>query len=169
VRKTIISIAPVLSLALSLGGSVAFAQASQTKTEAAYKITYETGGLNPTTQGNITALDEPKHEIAFFIELADTNDPQKAMAPLDELMKTLVTNVKPVGAPAKAKWNGMEVVKITATGDLIKPSKPVKIAILLLKTPADKYVGVVALVDSAKEGAWTATFGKIMNSFQPTK
>jgi hypothetical protein len=168
VRKTIISIASLLSLFIS---ALAFADASQTKTEAAYKIQYETGGL-PVTQspdGKVTVLKDPNNEIAFFIQLADTNDPQKAMAPLDELMKKVVKNVKPVGQPEKTKFNGMDAVKITATGELVEMPKNVKIAILLLKTPADKAVGVVALVDSAKEATWAPTFGKVINSFKPTK
>jgi len=168
VRKTIISIASLLSLFIS---ALAFADASQTKTEAAYKIQYETGGLQATTSpdGKLTALKDPNNEIAFFIQLADTNDPSKAMAPLDEFMKKVVKNVKPVGQPQKTKFNGMDAVKITATGELVEMPKNVKIAILLLQTPANKYVGVVALVDTAKEANWTATFGKVINSFQPIK
>lgn len=165
-RKTIVSIASLLSLAIS---AVAFADASVTRTEPAYKIQYETGGLKVTSNGQLTAMTDANNEIGFFVQLADTSDPQKAMAPLDEFMKKIVKNVKPVGQPEKSKWNGMDAVKITATGDLVENPKPVKIAILLLKTPADKYVGIVAVVDSAKEANVAPTFGKVMNSFKPMK
>jgi hypothetical protein len=166
VRKIIASTVSILALAIS---STAFAQAAQTKKEAAYKIQYDVpANMKATTQGNITALDEPKNEIAFFIELSDETDPAKAMGGLDAVTSKVLKNVKNAGgAPQKSQHNGMDAVKMIATGNLIEGGKPVKIAILLLKSPSGKYVGVVGIVDAAKEKDWQDTFMKVMSSFKP--
>ena len=39
---------------------------------------------------------------------------------------------------------------MVATGNLVEGGKAVKIAILLIKSPSGKYVGVVGLVDSSE-------------------
>lgn len=164
-RKIIASTVTVLALAIS---ATAFAQAAQTKKEAAFKIQYDVpAGLNVTTNGNMTALDEPKHEVAFFIELSDATDPAKAMGGLDAVTSKVVKDVKQVGAPQKTTQNGMEAVKMAATGALVEGGKPVKIVILLIKSPAGKYVGVVGIVDSSKENAWKDTMIKVLSSFKP--
>ena len=165
-RKIIASTVSILALAIS---ATAFAQAAQTKKEAAFKIQYDVpANMKATTQGNITALDEPKSEIAFFIELSNETDPSKAMAGLDAVTSKVVKNVKNAGgAPQKTQHNGMEAVKMIATGNLVEGGKPVKIAILLLKSPSGKYVGVVGMVDAAKEKEWQATFMQVINSFKP--
>ena len=165
-RKTIASTVAILALAIS---SVAFAQAAQTKKEPEFKIQYDVPAkMKVTTQGNMTALDEPTNQLAFFIELSNETDPSKAMGGLDAVTSKVVKNVKNAGgAPQKTQHNGMEAVKMIATGNLVSDNRPVKIAILLLKSPSGKYVGVVGMVDAAHEKDWQATFMQVMNSFKP--
>ena len=100
-RKIIASTVCVLALAIS---ATAFAQAAQTKKEAAFKIQYD---IPATSRSRPRTTSRPStsrsHEIAFFIELSDETNPAKAMSGLDAVTTPVVTNVKAVGGARRRR------------------------------------------------------------------
>jgi hypothetical protein len=162
-KKVVFSLVSLLALVVS---ATAFADSAGVKTDAAAKIQYEVpAGLTATTQGNITALDEPKKEVGIFIVRSDKDDTQKAMGDLDAVLSSVVKDVKMVGAPQQAKHNGMDAAKVAAT--CTAGGKPAKLVVLFLKSPSGKVMIVAAVVDAAKEKDWAPTIMKVMNSFKP--
>ena|SRR5688572_9118233 len=160
-RKTIAS--TFAFLALTLSAAAAFAEA---KTDADAKITYEVpAGFTTETKDNITAISEPKNEIAFFVVKTNAKDADKAMGELEQVLNALFKDPKPVSGPTKSTYNGMKAVQMKATATY--EGKPVNVTLRFLETPSGKYVVVVGAYLTAKKEQLKDTFNKFYNSFKP--
>jgi hypothetical protein len=163
-QKILISF--VAMLGVMVVSAATAAADSAVKTDAVGKFSYEVpAGFTESTQGNITVVEEPTKSIAFFLVRTDDDDAQKAMGELDATVSKIITDVKPVKAPTKGKYNGMEAVQIKATGTFEKQA--VNVTLRFLKTPTKKYLIVVGAYLTAKKPALAPTFEKFYDSIKP--
>jgi hypothetical protein len=160
-KRSVATIVGLLALALS----ASFAQA-EVKTDADAKVTYEVpAGFTATTKDNLTALNDQKNEMAFFLVRTNEKDLDKAMAELDKLVAPYIKDIKIAGKPSTATYNGMKAFQVKGTGTF--ESKPVNVTLRILETPNKAFFVVAGVYLTSKKEELKDTFNKFYNSIKP--
>ncbi|HEU0029129.1 MAG TPA: hypothetical protein VFQ53_00760 [Kofleriaceae bacterium] len=161
--KKILSILVLASLCLLAGPSFA-----GTKTHRASQIQFwvpDNWQVEGEDRDQLQASD-PKGEVSLLFMVRDAKDMKAALAAIDDTIAKVATDVK-AGTPEKITLNGMEAVVVDATGKA--EGKPVELSVLLVKTPAKKYLTVFGVLEADHKKAHEANLTKILQSLQPTK
>jgi hypothetical protein len=163
-RKTLVSVVSLLAL-------VSASALADIRKEEDAKIQYDVpAGWKVETEGNMVALGEDKkndadREIVFYISKFEKAQSQKATSEMDQILSSVVKDMKPAGEPEKAKHNGMDAVRVKATGTY--EGKPVNVSMMILSPPGNMGVIVAGVVLQAKKDAWGATVQKFISSIKP--
>jgi hypothetical protein len=109
---------------------------------------------------------DPKGEVALLFMVRKAKDMDGALASLDEVMAAAATDIK-AGAPEKIKINGMDATVVDATGKV--GGVAVGLSVVVLKTPAKKFLIILGVIQSDKLKTHEANLTKILGSLKPMK
>jgi hypothetical protein len=109
---------------------------------------------------------DPKGQVALLFMIRDAKDMKGALATIDEAINQLAKNVKS-GKPKKVDINGMEASVVDATGKV--DGKPVELSVLVVKTPANKFLTVFGVIEVSAKKRHEADLVKILQSLRPAK
>jgi hypothetical protein len=155
----------VVLTAMLLVSASAFAD---TKKHASAKVSFwipDTWAIEGEDKDQLTASD-PKGEVALLFMVRKAKDMKAALAVLDEVLASAATDIT-AGEPQKTKINGMEASIVDATGKV--EGVPVGLSVVVIKTPAKKFLIILGVVQSDKLAAHEATLEKIVTSLKPVK
>src|ERR1041385_8377792 len=154
-----------LLLALALLAFVAAPASAEIKRHPTAKVEIDipTGWNMQTPDKDVMFVTDPAQDVFAFFIVTDAKDVQKALQTLDEKLKGTLTDVKwAFSEPKKDKLNGMDAMYNKGEGKV--KGKPVNLGLVLVHTPADKVLSVVAGVDSTKKEAHKAEIDKLIGS-----
>jgi predicted Zn-dependent protease len=118
-------------------------------------------------EGDALALKDAKDEVGLLLFAVDARDLKGAMAALDQTIDKTVTDVKMSGPAKKVTINGMEASVADGAGKV--DGKPVELSVLLVKTPANKFLAIFGAIETSKKKAHEADLRKILASLKPAK
>ena len=109
----------------------------------------------------------PKEDAALLYAVVTAKDAGAAMAIVDDVMATMVTDVK-VTKGAKTKVGGMPALALAGTGTAVDGGKPVSLAAVLVKTNADHMLIAVGLAHTDQKRAYAGEFKKALAGIRHT-
>ncbi|HUJ62573.1 MAG TPA: hypothetical protein VLX92_28925 [Kofleriaceae bacterium] len=109
---------------------------------------------------------DPRGEVALLFVLKDHHDMKAAIATIDDTIATIATDVK-VGAQRAVNINGMEGVAVDGTGRA--GGKHVELSVLIVRTPANKYLMIFGVLESAHKHDHDAELAKMLASLRPVR
>jgi hypothetical protein len=117
-------------------------------------------------EANQLTVTDPKGQVGLLFFIKDGKDIKAALAALDEVIAKIATDVK-VTNQQKTTLNGMEAVIVDGTGKA--EGKPIELSVLVVKTPAKKYLAVFGVIEPAVKKKHEANLVKILGSLKPVK
>jgi hypothetical protein len=154
----------VLAAVLAVSGT-AFAG---TKTHSGAKVSFwipDKWTIEGEGRNDITVSD-PKGEVGLMFLVRKAKDLDGALADLDDLLADTATNVT-AGEPEYITHNGMDAVVVDATGRI--DGVAAHISVMIVKTPAKKFLILLGVVEATKLDAHEANLTKILASLKPLK
>ena len=145
---------------------VASAAHAEVKTLADAKVTIDApDGWKVEQQANGYSMVGPNEEVFFIVQTAPESDVQKALAGANGFLNKIATDIKWAGKPKEVQTNGMKSYANKASAKI--SGKDVFIAVLVVKTPADKYLIFIGAVEAKKEKDYTPTLKKFIDNIKP--
>lgn len=117
-------------------------------------------------QDQLQASD-PNGQASLLFMVRDAKDMKAALAAIDQTIAKVATDVKPSGPATKVNINGMETSVIDATGKM--DGKAVELSILIIKTPAKKFLTIFGVLEADQKKTHEANLRKIIASLKPVK
>jgi hypothetical protein len=154
----------VLAAVLAVSGT-AFAG---NKTHSSAKVSFwipDKWAIEGEGRDDITVSD-PAGEVGLMFMVRKAKDLDAALADLDELLADTATNIT-AGEPEYITHNGMDAVVVDATGRI--EGVAMHMSVMVIKTPAKKFLILVGVVEATKLSTHEATLVKILNSVKPKK
>jgi hypothetical protein len=146
---------------------VASVAQAEVKTLSAAKVTIDTpAGWKVEAQGENYSMVGPNEEVAFVVQTFDAANAQQGLANADAYVNKIATDIKwAQPKPQAAKTNGMDSLVNKGQGKVA--GKDTSIAVLAVKTPGNKILLMVGMVDSTKMKQYTPTLQKFIDSIKP--
>jgi hypothetical protein len=160
--KRILTVVCLVSLCFVAGPA-----AADTKTHKASQISFWLPD-DWTVEGedrDQLEVSDPKGQVALLFMIRDAKDMKGALDAIDKVIATIATDVK-VGKATKTKLNGMEAAVVDATGKT--EGKAVELSVLILKTPAKKFLTVFGVLETSVKKQHEPALVKILASLKPT-
>jgi hypothetical protein len=111
-------------------------------------------------------VSDPKGEVALLLMLQDYEDMKAAATAIGDQVTRIATDVK-MGEAQNITINGMEGVVVDATGKA--EGKRVELSVLILKTPANKYLMIFGVLETEHKHAHEPELKKILASLKPVR
>jgi hypothetical protein len=142
---------------------------AETKTHPSAKVSIDVpSGWKMSSKGDVMTVTDPTQEVGFILLVSDGNDLQKAIAALDAEVGKVAKDIRWASKePSPTKLNGMDALE--NEGSAVIEGKPAAIAVVLVKTPANKYLLVLGAVDAAKKAAHDAELEHFVTSIKPAR
>jgi hypothetical protein len=158
-----------LLAALVLVATAASPALAEVKTHPTAKIELDVpSGWKMKGAGDLMTIADPTEEVGFILVVADTKDMDKVVANLDQQLAKVATDIKWASPkPEKTTLNGMPA--LTNRGEGKVNGKGANLGLILVRTPADKALLVVAAVESSKYAGHKAAVQKLIGSIKPVK
>ncbi len=115
---------------------------------------------------DVMVIHDQKQEIAFLLVVLDAKDLDDATKELDEEVGKTVKNLKWDGDAQETKLNGMDAVSVDGKGNVEGTS--VDVGVLIVSTPAKKFLLVLGLVQSDKLKAHEKEVERFLKSIRPS-
>ena len=156
-------------IALSFVALVALAgsAAAEVRTSQAGKVSIDVpSGWNTKSQSDtLLTISDPTNEIGILFAVVEQSDMKKAGEALDAYLSKIATDIKWGDKPKPAQFNGMSGVKIDGRASV--QGKPVGLGAVFLKTPSQKGLIVLVLVQADRMAAHKESIKAIFNSLKP--
>lgn len=154
-------------LALAALALMASPAAAETKTHAAAKIQMDVPtGWKMQTQGDVMSVADPTDELGFVFIVTDAKELDKIVARLDKEVGKIASDIQwKKKKPEPLTLNGMKGLGNKGTGKV--SGKNADLALLLLRTPADKVLLILGAVESSKKEAHKAEVQQFIASIKP--
>jgi hypothetical protein len=114
---------------------------------------------------NMMTIMDPKEDVALLFLVMNAPDLKKATDALDAELAKRVQDVKFEGKAQQTKLNGMDALTLDGTGKV--QGKLVDLGVLVVKTPKNKIVLVLGMVNAEKKIEFKPTVRKIITSLKP--
>lgn len=145
---------------------VSSAAQAEVKTLSSAKVTIDTPeGWKVEQQGENYSMVGPNEEVSFVVQTFEAADAQKALNQADAFLNKIATDIKWAGKPKEVQTNGMKSLANKAKAKIA--GKDALIAVLVVKTPADKILLLVGAVDATKEKQYTPILKKFIDNIKP--
>lgn len=155
-------------ICLMIAGLGLFAKAAHAdvKTLEAAKVSIDTpAGWKVEQQGEDYTMLGPNEEVWIIVQVSDDADTTKALSNADAFLNKIASDVRWSSKPKEVQTNGMKSFANRAKAKIAK--KDVLIAVLVVKTPANKTLTMLRAVDAKKEADYTAILKKFIESIKP--
>ena len=118
-------------------------------------------------KADVMTLADPTNEVGIILIVTEAKDLQKVVGELDKQLAKVATDIKwAKPKPEAVKLNGMDALANRGTGKV--SGKDANLGLLLVHTPADKILLVVAMVEAAKDAQHKAEIDKLISSIKPS-
>jgi hypothetical protein len=125
-------------------------------------------GWKMNGNGDVMTIVDPTNEIGMILVVTETKDVDKVVANLDQRLAKVATDIKWANPkPEKTTLNGMPALTNRGQGKV--NGKDANLGLILVRTPAEKALLVVAAVESAKYDGHKAEIQKLIGSIKPAK
>jgi hypothetical protein len=137
-------------------------------------IISKTGGVQvevPEGYNGVAALDrmlkltDPTDSLAIHLFVVDARNFTHVIKALEKELNTKTRNLRWRGVPNVVVLNGMQGVSTEA--DATINGQAVKVGGVILKTPTNKYLCIVGIVNAAKEEGFATAMKGIFQSVKP--
>lgn len=142
---------------------------AEVKTHPTAKVAIDVPtGWKLNGNGDVMTIADPTEEVGFILVVTDASDVDKVVANLDQRLAKVATDIKWASPkPEKSTLNGMPA--LTNRGEGKVNGKNANLGLILVRTPADKVLLVVAAVESSKYAGHKADVQKLIASIKPVK
>ena len=157
-----------LLLALALVAATLSPAAAEIKKHPTAKVEIDVPtGWKMGGKGDVMTLTDPTSDVGIILLVSDAKDLQKVVAELDKQLAKVATDIKwELAKPEAVKLNGMEALHNKGTGKV--NGKSADLGLILVRTPADKVLLVVAACDSTKHAQHKDEISKLVASIKPS-
>lgn len=154
-------------LALSALALMASPAAAETKTHAAAKIQMDVPtGWKMQAKGDVISVADPTDELGFVFIVTDAKELDKVVGKLDKEVGKIASDITwKKKQPEPLTLNGMKGLGNKGTGKV--SGKNADLALLLIRTPADKVLLILGAVESSKKEAHKAEVQQFIASIKP--
>jgi predicted Zn-dependent protease len=154
-------------LALAALALMASPAAAETKTHATAKIQMDVPtGWKMQSKGDVMSLADPTDELGFVFIVTDAKELDKVVARLDKEVGKIASDITwKKKQPEPLTLNGMKGLGNKGTGKV--SGKSADLALLLIRTPADKVLLILGAVESSRKDAHKAEVQKFIASIKP--
>ena len=117
-------------------------------------------------KANLIAVTDKKEEVGLLFMVARAKDMKSVANEIDKVLADTAEDIETQPAE-NVTINGMDGSLVDATGTV--DGKPVGISVLVIKTPAKKFLMVLGMVQSDKLARHEANLERIFQSLKPLR
>lgn len=157
----------IVFLALAALALTAAPAAAETKTHSAAKIQMDVpSGWKVQSKGDVMSVADPTDELGFIFIITDAKDLDSVVAKLDKEVAKVASDITwKKKKPEPLTLNGMKALGNKGTGKVA--GKSADLALLLVRTPADKVLLILGAVESSRKDAHRAEVQQFIASIKP--
>lgn len=106
-------------------------------------------------------------EVGIIVRTVPASQIPELIEHVDRNLSSFVTDIELDGPPASHTLHGMDAVTLDATGKV--GGKKVLVSLLVARTPTDKGLVVLVLIEPADARKYEAQIGRMLRSIRPAR